>query len=356
MITVQLYFKNGDMLVTKTDLNFEDAKEYYIGKTFSFGFGPYTKKYECNGIDLVMSEDECSTPIFWYQGYCFSDAFWSSNNDYVNRIGQKFSVLRRATSRDVDVENLPQWEIQFEDKTKIFAYPEEIIAEEIIAAKKQLGIIKSCPIVDKLETLEAFNLLLNGEILEHKNLQYRLSENHIFEVNDKDGWRVSNMAINDFATLDFGLQGIIDNEFINNVKRQEKQPKEKTPKETLCQTKPRAIGVLIKDGEVVKLFEDDLQDILNQRTNVAVKDKARQKSETDVKYAILSKVAENCLYTGINSLMHNYGVYKGLTIRLQLDIELENSEKEIIESLLSKNESINKVWWEKDILCIHFEK
>lgn len=73
--------------------------------------------------------DEKAPEIFWYDGYAFSEEFWTPYTDYKHKIGEKFHVVRRLTTDDCDKECLPQWIIRFEDGTEIQAYPEEIIEE-----------------------------------------------------------------------------------------------------------------------------------------------------------------------------------------------------------------------------------
>lgn len=89
-----------------------------------------------NNIVKAIKNEE----IFWYDGYKFNKTFWTPYTDHNSRIGESFKVIRRATTKDVDEECLPIWLIKFEDGKEIFAYPEEIISEEIENVKKQVGI------------------------------------------------------------------------------------------------------------------------------------------------------------------------------------------------------------------------
>lgn len=61
-----------------------------------------------------------------YEKVGFNSKFNSIYSDYKNKIGESFKVLSRATEKDIDLENLPQWNIQFKDGTIINSYPEEI--------------------------------------------------------------------------------------------------------------------------------------------------------------------------------------------------------------------------------------
>jgi hypothetical protein len=93
------------------------------------------KNHEVKGE--LIAEKEC---VYWYDNYKFADAFWTPYSDYKDRIGQKFEVIRRATTDDnIDEECLPQWLIKFEDGAEIFSCPEEIIEEEVEDNRKRIG-------------------------------------------------------------------------------------------------------------------------------------------------------------------------------------------------------------------------
>lgn len=83
--------------------------------------------------DFVADCFEC------YEQEGFSKKFWSPFGDYKDRIGQKFVVVGRCTTKNSDLSALPMWNIKFADGVIIGAYPEEIIVREM----KENG----CPLV-----------------------------------------------------------------------------------------------------------------------------------------------------------------------------------------------------------------
>ena len=83
--------------------------------------------------DFVADCFEC------YEKEGFSKKFWSPFGDYKDRIGQKFVVVGRCTTKNSDLSALPMWNIKFADGVIIGAYPEEIIVREM----KENG----CPLV-----------------------------------------------------------------------------------------------------------------------------------------------------------------------------------------------------------------
>ncbi len=66
-----------------------------------------------------------------YEQEGFAKKFWSPFSDYKERIGQRFKVIGRCTTEEVDLASLPRWNIEFSDGTVIEAYPEEIIPSEM---------------------------------------------------------------------------------------------------------------------------------------------------------------------------------------------------------------------------------
>lgn len=56
--------------------------------------------------------------------------FWTPFDEYAEKIGQRFDVIRRVGEEDCDLCALPQWHIMLEDGTEIDAYPEEIYERE----------------------------------------------------------------------------------------------------------------------------------------------------------------------------------------------------------------------------------
>lgn len=73
-----------------------------------------------------------------YERDGFAKKFWSQGGDYKEKIGQKFEVIGRSTTKDADLCCLPMWNIKFADGTIISAYPDEIIPREMIANGCQL--------------------------------------------------------------------------------------------------------------------------------------------------------------------------------------------------------------------------
>jgi len=59
-----------------------------------------------------------------------ADSFWTPFEDYKDKIGQRFEILRRVDEQNCDLCALPQWHIMLEDGTEIDAYPEEIYERE----------------------------------------------------------------------------------------------------------------------------------------------------------------------------------------------------------------------------------
>lgn len=68
-----------------------------------------------------------------YEEEGFAKVFWSPYDQYKNRIGQHFDVIRRIETSENDIEVLPMWEIKFEDGLTTLAYPEEIVMTEMVA-------------------------------------------------------------------------------------------------------------------------------------------------------------------------------------------------------------------------------
>jgi hypothetical protein len=79
--------------------------------------------------DEMTKDQEREFVSQWYKNYeqgGFTKTFFSPYSEYENRIGQRFSVVRRLSEEEADLECLPMWEIMFEDGEKICVYPEEI--------------------------------------------------------------------------------------------------------------------------------------------------------------------------------------------------------------------------------------
>lgn len=61
-----------------------------------------------------------------YEDGGFLDKFDSPYDDEGEHNGMAFKVLRRATTKECDLEALPIWFIQFENGDTAYCYPEEI--------------------------------------------------------------------------------------------------------------------------------------------------------------------------------------------------------------------------------------
>lgn len=61
-----------------------------------------------------------------------ADTFWTPFESFADKIGQKFTILRRTDERECDLCALPMWRIAFEDGLEFDAYPEEIYEREQI--------------------------------------------------------------------------------------------------------------------------------------------------------------------------------------------------------------------------------
>ena len=196
MMYVKVFLGCGDHFLTTTT-SLEQAEKDFIGNKINHGMS----LKECTRVELA-TEEEITAGVFWYQGFTFSDTFWTPYEDYACRIGQNFSVVRRATTQDnIDVECLPQWLIKFEDGKTIFANPEEVIAEEVIYTKKQMGLLKECPIIGPLDGYEAHRLLMHNYTLEINDCIYDLAEEkRLLYKEEKGDWDVSHMTMNDFLS------------------------------------------------------------------------------------------------------------------------------------------------------------
>lgn len=81
-----------------------------------------------------MTDEEHKEFInYWYKRYAeegFLETFVSPYEQYKDRIGQHFEVLRPISVEDNDLECLPRWVIRFKDGAEIEAWPEEICKSE----------------------------------------------------------------------------------------------------------------------------------------------------------------------------------------------------------------------------------
>lgn len=84
----------------------------------------------------------------------FRKLFWSPYEQYADRIGQPFEVIRELTDEERDPEVGPMWRIRFlTDGFETDAWPEEILEEEeedpveiVLTQLKENGILVSHPV------------------------------------------------------------------------------------------------------------------------------------------------------------------------------------------------------------------
>lgn len=74
-----------------------------------------------------------------YENEGFAKKFWTPYEETREKIGQKFEVVERCTTKEADLCTLPMWRIRFEDGTMTDACPEEIITSEIVKNGGTLG-------------------------------------------------------------------------------------------------------------------------------------------------------------------------------------------------------------------------
>lgn len=72
-----------------------------------------------------------------YETVGFANEFWSPydlHDEDINYIGKPFKVVERCEAdNEWDLESLPAWKIEFEDGHQMYAYPEEICFDDMIA-------------------------------------------------------------------------------------------------------------------------------------------------------------------------------------------------------------------------------
>lgn len=107
-------------------------------------FGALMEAYNINALDGVNEPgkrersdlDENEHRLFvtdcfdTYEGFGFIDTFQSPFEENEKYNGRKFTVLRRLTEEDADLECLPMWRIRFGKGKEFDAYPEEICFAE----------------------------------------------------------------------------------------------------------------------------------------------------------------------------------------------------------------------------------
>lgn len=278
---VKVFLKCGDHFLTTAD-SLDDARKGYIGSKINHG----SSIEECIRVELA-TEEEITAGICWYQGFTFSDKFWTPYEDYAYRIGQKFSVVRRATTQDdIDVECLPKWLIRFEDGETIFAHPEEIIAEEIIHSKKQMGLLKECPIVGPLDGYEAHRLMQYNYTLESNGYIYESSEeNRLYYKKEGGDWDVSHMTFNDFLSAKWNIKTAAEKISICNSGFE-------------FENKPDvAVCTVTKGGKVVNTYIGSVEDAIKHAENMR-----EQYSKEDISQILVVKQD----YQDKNEIMYEY--------------------------------------------------
>lgn len=89
----------------------------------------FDKKYQDINIDNLTDEElsQFKNDCFeMYEQGGFLDRFDSPYDELEKRIGERFEVIRRATTEEFDLEALPIWLIKFEDGDTAYCYAEEI--------------------------------------------------------------------------------------------------------------------------------------------------------------------------------------------------------------------------------------
>lgn len=86
------------------------------------------KWYGVNTSDMTDEQyEEFKNDCFKaYEETGFKDAFDSPYDDEGEHNGMKFKVLRRATTKECDLEAMPLWFVEFENGDTAYCYPEEI--------------------------------------------------------------------------------------------------------------------------------------------------------------------------------------------------------------------------------------
>lgn len=90
---------------------------------FKIKWGHVDRNYTTFEEELELVEDAFEM----YEQTGFLETFESPYDDKSNN-GLSFKIIRRASyiQDDIDLECLPQWVIEFENKEQMFCYPEEI--------------------------------------------------------------------------------------------------------------------------------------------------------------------------------------------------------------------------------------
>lgn len=92
-------------------------------KEFEIKWGHVDRNYTTFEEELELVEDAFEM----YEQTGFLETFESPYDDK-SKNGLPFKIIRRASyvQDDIDLEYLPQWVIEFENKEQMFCFPEEI--------------------------------------------------------------------------------------------------------------------------------------------------------------------------------------------------------------------------------------
>jgi hypothetical protein len=93
----------------------------------------FNKKWGNVNTDQISDEQflEFKNDCFdMYEESGFLDKFDSPYDEYGEHNGMKFNVIRRATQKEVDIDSMPLWFVEFENGDTAYCYPEEICKVE----------------------------------------------------------------------------------------------------------------------------------------------------------------------------------------------------------------------------------
>lgn len=89
----------------------------------------FDNKYKGVDIDTLNDKqfEQFKEDCFeMYEQGGFLERYDSPYDEFEERKGMKFEVVRRARLDEVDIENMPIWVVKFEDGEETYCYPEEI--------------------------------------------------------------------------------------------------------------------------------------------------------------------------------------------------------------------------------------
>lgn len=114
-------------------------------------YGTYDDEVTRRDMNFVTERQFVLDCFETYEYIGFAETFESPYPDYRHLTGLPFTVLRRTTEVDIDLECLPMWRIRFENGEEHNAFPEEIC----LAERK-----KEC---DNIDTEQAYILTITQE-------------------------------------------------------------------------------------------------------------------------------------------------------------------------------------------------